>query len=189
MAGELEKLVETLPDTITQLDTQIAKIDSTVADITADQTAVGEVMSNMTTASNAWIVDKSNEILALTLVKGVTAQYGGTYGVSDVDDWSILSAGYIPNDDRWPAKLVYDDTFVVSAAPVSGAETRQYNRQVDFPEAYDHLTKAPGTDGTYGVNSRITSLGTAKTLAQANQTAFKTFLKAYRRNSPFPRSD
>lgn len=189
MAGELEKLVETLPDTITQLDTQIAKIDSTIADITADQIAVDGVMSTMTTGATAWISVKTDEILALTLVKGVTANFGGSFGVSDVDDWSILSAGYIPNDDRWPAKLAYDDTFVVSAAPVSGAETRQYNRQVDFPEAYDHLTKTPGTDGTYGVNSRITSLGTAKTLAQANQTAFKTFLKAYRRNSPFPRSN
>ncbi len=165
----LDDLIEDLPDTISQLDTAISNIEEQVQFLTDDKTAVEFSMSTMTSAASGWMFDKAAE-LGFTKSKVITS---GTWSIDNLTDWAIVSAGL---------DAVYGSDFVTSGAP-SAAETQHFNRQIDFPLAYDHINHGLATDGTYGLDDKITNLGTAKTLQESNRTAFEGFLKAYDRNN------
>jgi len=168
--SKLDELIESLPDTITQLETSIEKIDDQIDFLTNDQTGVTESMSMMTTAALAWMGAKAT---ALNPTYSVVTS--GTWGVDNLTDWCIVDPGEAPGT---PLYKIYSWGEVTSA----GADIPQYRRQDDFPEAYDHINHDLGTDGTYGIADKISKLGTAKTLQQTNKTKYEGFLKAYTRN-------
>jgi hypothetical protein len=167
---KLDELIESLPDTITQLETSIEKIDDQIDFLTNDQTGVNESMSMMTTAASAWMFSKRDSINPTYSV--ITS---GTWGVDNLTDWGIVNSAFPPGS---PSYNVYTSGQVTSA----GGDIPQYRRHEDFPEAYDHINHDLGTDGTYGIADKISKLGTAKTLQQTNKTKYEGFLKAYTRN-------
>ncbi len=164
----LNDLIEDLPNTISQLDTAIVNIDDQISFLQDDQTGANQVMSMMTTAASAWMDLKAAELDPVL----ASAATSGSWSISNLTDWAIVCAG----------QPVYSWGEVTSGAP-SAAETQQYNRQIDFPVAYDHINKSLATDGTYGLADKITNLGTAKTLQESNRDAYSDILKAYDRNN------
>lgn len=164
----LDNLIEDIPEVITQLDAAIEKIEDQISFLQDDQTGVEHVMSMMTTAASAWMDIKAAELDAIS----ASAVTSGSWGISNLTDWAIVCAG----------TPIYGWGQVTSGAP-SAAETQQYNRQIDFPLAYDHIYHSLGTDGTYGLDAKISNLQTGKSLQESNRSAFKGFLKAYDRNN------
>lgn len=165
----LDSLIDDLPNTVSQLDTAIENIEEQVAFLNDDKTAVEHVMSMMTTAASGWMFDKADE---LGYNRG-SVRISGSWGVDNLTDWGIAPV--------YPT-TVYGSDFVTSGAPAL-PETQHYNRQIDFPVAYDHINHGLATDGTYGLDDKITNLGVAQTLQESNRTAFSGFLKSYARNN------
>jgi hypothetical protein len=170
----LQDLVDTLPDTISQLDTSLVKVDEQIDFLQDDLAGVEVVMSMMTTAASGWMYTKQQEYGATHKV--ITS---GGWGISNLTDWVIVDTT-VTNPNFLTYK-VFSWGEVTSGAP-SAAETQQYNRQIDFLQAYDHIYHDNGLTGTYGINDKITNLQTAKSLQQTNKTAFEGFLKVYDRN-------
>lgn len=164
----LDNLIEDLPDTISQLDISISNIGDQIEFLENDKTAVERSMTIMTSAASGWMDEKAAE-----LSPAASAITSGSWGIDNLTDWAIVSAGL---------KSIYGSDQVTSGAP-SAAETKQYNRQIDFPLAYDHINHSLGTDGTYGLNVKISNLEAAESLQESNRAAFKGFLKAYDRNN------
>ncbi len=163
----LNDLIGDLPNTISQLDTAIENIDDQITFLQDDQTGANHIMSMMTTAATVWMDVKATE-----LHPAANVATSGSWGISNLTEWAIVTAG----------KPIYTDTDVTSGAPSAG-ETQHYNRQIDFPLAYDHINHSLGTDGTYGLSDKATNLGTARTLQVSNREAFSAILKAYDRNN------
>lgn len=167
----LQDMIDILPDTISNLDTGIDNLQDSIDGLTAEQNAIEWTFTLMSTASSAWMDDKAND-----LDPTYTVITSGGWSVSNLTEWAITDPAANPDQS-----VIYSDTDVVSAAPPSGAETKQYNRQIGFASAYDHIHKDPGTDGTYGIAPKKTSLTTGKSLQTTNRDKYKEVLKVYER--------
>lgn len=167
----LQDLIDTLPDTISQLDTSIESINEQIDFLTDDSLGVSAVMSMMTTAASGWMDDK-----AFDLNPSYQVITSGSWGINNLIEWAIVDPAL-----GLDSYIVYTDVDVTSGAP-SATETQQFNRQLDFPEAYDHLNHDLGIDGTYGIYDKIDKLNISLGLQTINRDKYKTFLKAYDRN-------
>lgn len=166
----LQDMIDVLPTIITNLDSGIANLTTSITGLTDEQNAIEWSMSLMTTAASAWMDIKAND-----LDPTYNVETSGSWSVSNLTEWAITDpAAGLDNS------VVYSDTDVTSAAP-SGAETKQYNRQTGFVNAYDHIHKSAGLDGTYGISAKKASLTTGKTLQQTNRTKYKQVLQIYDR--------
>jgi len=177
--GDIEKLgemVNSYPTTISNIDKQIASLNPVISDLNDQKTAIENlVLAPLKDDSDIYLSQKAIELTgvgACNPVSCTVCTYGG-YGVSNLTDWIIVSAGAVcPNPvSVWsPGDL--DPLGTVE-------ESEQYQRQLDFAEAYGHITDAIGTNGTYGLNANISNLTTGKTILENNKAKYEHILSLY----------
>lgn len=182
----IQDLVDTLPDTISQLETSRENIDEQIGFLTDDWYGVSAVMSVMATAGFEWITGIADELTSET-GSAHSPSAGRSYGITNITDWIVYNMEWVgPQNPDNRFYVPYSDADVTSGAP-SAAETMQYNRQtIDFPNAYDNIYHSNGLDGTYGILNQISNLNRSKDLQTINQVAYEGFFKAYERNNPDP---
>ncbi len=165
-----QEIVDALPTTVSNLNTGITELNSSISGLTDEKSAIEWSMSVMTTGASAWMDWKANDLGAYTVITS------GGWSVSNLTEWAIVDLAVSKSNS-----VVYSDTDVTSASPPSLPETQQYNRQTGFSEAYDHIWKDNGLDGTYGIVARKTGLNTGLGLMENNRDKYKAVLKVYDR--------
>lgn len=167
----LDDLIVSLPITISQLDESLINIDDQRDFLYDDWFGVSASMSMMTTAASGWMYEKAAELG----FNKASVQISGSWGDDNLIEWAII------DKTLGEFNVVYSDASVASGAP-SATETQQYNRQLDFPAAYDHIWRDIGLNGTYGIEDKISKLTIAEDLQTINRDKYSTVLKAYSRN-------
>lgn len=165
-----QEILDVLPDTISNLDSGIYELNTSIDGLTDEKSSIEWGMSVMTSASD-WYLDWWSNVY------GGTVMTSGDYGVTNVTEWAIVDTS--KPSGGWDY-VVYSDTDVTSGSPGSYL-TEQYNRQIGFPDAYDHIYKTNGLDGTYGIDARKSGLNTGKGLMEDNRDFYSTVLKVYDR--------
>ena len=169
----LDNLIDTLPDTVANLDEALNGIQEQRDNLQNDWYGVSASMSMMTTAAELWMENKADELDVTYVV-----ETSGSWGISNLTQWGITDPAAPPGGVNYNQ---YTDADVTSGAP-SATETQQYNRQIDFPEAYNHINQDLGLNGTYGIKDKIQKLTVAENLTIINRNKYAGFLKAYSRN-------
>ena len=175
--ADLDALIVSLPITIAQLDESLVNIDLQREYIQNDWFGVSASMSMMTTASDQWQIDK-----AAVLSVDFAASAFGNYGDINLTQWHIYDSTVEPRTPSNPAYIQFDSGDVTSGAPSAYFDTQQYNRQIDFPQGYNHIHQEIGLDGTYGLKKRKSNLKIAEDLTTVNRDKYARFLIAYDRN-------
>lgn len=177
--SNLRDLVEALPLVIVNINKSIDNIDTTSRQLLDQQQAIEQsVMALMTSASSDWIDWKTT-----TTYSGVaSAHTSGGYGTTNLHDWCIVSAG------THPLYKLYSWGEVTSAGPqADNSEARQYNRQINFPNAYEHIHDDLSVDpGTYGIEDRISKLARARLLQVNNKEKYIEVAKIYQKYTSYP---
>lgn len=165
----LMSMGQELPTVTKNLRAAIDNIDATKVAVQEQIDALeNQVMSAMASASIVWIREK-----AYSLSPTYSFITSGTFGIDNVTDWGIFD----PNVDTGrPYYNVFLDTDVTSGSPVL-EETKQYNRQIEFPIVYDHIHHTTGLDGSYGLLDKLSSMDDGKALTLANETQYTGILK------------
>jgi hypothetical protein len=176
----LKQIVTNLPNTIDALGLSVTDITAAVADLQDQQDAIeNAVMGPMTSASDtfgdAWQAEFYSAFTRIT---------SGGYGVTNLDDWGIVDTT-LGKDNA--AYNQFKSNQIVSGGPaLSGSgwvslEALQYDRQVEFPQAYEHVNEVLSSTATYGILDRRTKLGTALTLTTNNEAKYTQVLKIYKK--------
>ena len=165
-----QEIVDVLPDTISNLNTGLIELNTSIDGLTDEKSAIEWSMSLMTTGSD-WYLDY------LVGIYGGTVVTSGSYGTTNVTEWAIVDTGAPPGGVNY---VIFSDTDVTSGSP--SYMTQQYNRQIGFPEAYDHIHRTNDLAyGTYGIDARKDGLDTGKDLMILNRDKYATVLKVYDR--------
>ena len=133
-------------------------------------------MGVMTSASDDWTAWKASDLGSYQVSSW------GNYGTLNLTQWHIYDVTSEPNNPATnPSYVVYDSSDVTSAGPVStNTEARQYDRQIEFPLAYEHIHDSLGvTPGTYGIVEKKAALTKGKTLQTNNEAKYSEVLKIY----------
>lgn len=169
----LQNMINVLPDTITNLNSGIDNLNTSIDGLTDERNAVEYTMTVMTTAASGWMDWKRDDLDPLYPDVTLTINTTGGWSESNLTGWNIWnSAG---------PSAVYTSSDVTSAYPASCGETRQYNRQLDFSEAYGHIHKVTDLNGTYGIAAKKASLIKGRGLQVKNRDKYKAVLKSYSR--------
>lgn len=166
-------MVDNLPETIGNFGTGISELNTSINALEDEQDAVEWSMSLMTTGASAWMIEKKDDLNPLYTVKT-----SGGWSSTNLTEWAIVDLDANKGSIN---RVVYSDTDVTSASPPTLPETQQYNRQVGFPEAYDHIHKVNSLTGTYGIIARKDGLTTGRNLMEDNKDKYQTVLKVYDR--------
>ena len=164
-----QEIVDALPDTFSNLTTGTYELNTSINGLTDEQSAIEWAMSVMTTGSD-WYLDYRAGIFGGTVVTS------GAYGVSNVTEWAIVDTSKPEGSVNY---VIYSDTDVISGSP--SYTTKQYNRQIGFAEAYDHIHKVNSLTGTYGIDARKTGLTTGLGLMEANRDKYQAVFRVYDR--------
>ena len=180
-SSNLRDLVSDLPGVIENLQTSITNIDGVLTILGQQKNAVeNDVMGIMTSASDDWGAWKANDLNPT--YSFVTS---GSYGTTNITEWAIV-------DPVQPSQgvnyVIYTSAMVTSAGPAAdSSEARQYDRQIEFVNAYEHVNDAVGiSPGTYGIDEKISALTDGKTLAQNNEAKYTEVLKIYDKYNNYP---
>ena len=166
----LQEMVDALPTTVSNFSQGIIELNTSIDGLTDEQSGVEWSMSVMTTGASAWMDWKAND-----LDPTYTVVTSGSWSISNLTEWAITNPA-VGKD----SSVVYSDADVTSASPTAG-ETQQYNRQIGFSEAYDHIHKVNSLTGTYGIVDKKASLNTGLGLMTSNRDKYQTVLKVYDR--------
>lgn len=178
-SSNLRDLVSDLPGVIEKLQTSISNIDDALTTLGEQKDAVeDDVMGIMTSASDEWGAWKAN-----ALNPTYTFVTSGSYGTTNITQWAITNPAVTKNQS-----VVYTSAMVTSAGPAAdNTEARQYDRQIEFVNSYEHVNDAVGVSpGTYGIDEKISALTDGKTLAQNNEAKYTEVLKIYDKYNNYP---
>ena len=165
-----QEIVDVLPDTISNLNSGIIELNTSIDGLTDEKAAVEWSMSVMTTGSD-WYLDYRAGVYGGTVITS------GAYGVENVTEWAIVDVGKPPGGIHY---VIFSDTDVTSGSP--SYMTQQYNRQIGFTEAHDHIHRTNDLAyGTYGIDARKSGLNTGMGLMELNRDKYATVLKVYDR--------
>lgn len=181
---KLQEMVNGYPKTIQDIDTQISFLDTNISDLNDQKNAIENIVfPPLVSGSDGYLTLKATELTGLgacSPVNCVVCTYGG-YGVSNLTDWVIVSAGSsCPTTGVivWgPGSTPSGSPFPDPLGPVEDAE--QYQRQVDFEQAYGHINDPVGLNGTYGISANISNLTTGKTILENNKAKYENVLAIY----------
>ena len=164
-----QEIVDVLPDTVRNLTTGTYELNTSINALTDEQSAIEWSMSVMTTGSD-WYLDYRAGVYGGTVITS------GAYGVENVTEWAIVDPTKPPGSVNY---VIYSDTDVTSGSP--SYTTKQYNRQIGFPVAYDHIHKVNSLTGTYGIAARKTGLNTGLGLMEKNRDKYQEAFRVYDR--------
>jgi hypothetical protein len=169
----LMSMGQELPTVTQNLRGAVDNIDATKAAVQEQIDALeDQVMSAMASASIVWIANKRTSL-------NPTWSYitSGAFGTLNVTQWGI----YDPSQRKSsPLYNRYLDTDVTSAgygSTPASEETKQYNRQIEFPIVYDHIHHVTGLNGSYGLQAKLDSLDDGRALTLANEEQYTAILK------------
>lgn len=166
---DLDKLTEMVngyPQTISDLEDSIAALEVIITDLGEQRQAIeNEVLAPLTSASNVYGEAKADSY-------GVVYSFctSGSYGVSNLTEWAVVSGGCPPDDHN----VVFKDSDVSSTV-----DAEQYQRQLDFAEAYGHIHDEVGASGTYGIADTVTNLQTGKNIQTINKNKIEAVKTVY----------
>ena len=98
----LQEMVDNLPGTISNLESGITELNTSIDGLTDERNAVEWSMSLMTTAASAWMLDKAND-----LDPSYSVVTSGSWSVANLTEWAIINPA-VGKDQS----VVYSDTDV-----------------------------------------------------------------------------
>jgi len=169
--SDFNTMVSQIPSAVANIEYSITKIDEQTDALQLEIDDIKDyTLSTMTSAASGYLITKAAE---LQMSLGVTTSVciSGNFGLmtqwvsggptDNLTDWSITSGGGIPCDDN----IVWDASDVTSAPPTSGADYKQWKRQIDYDRALEHIYREfndelypPGSENylpivTYGIQA------------------------------------
>jgi len=168
---KLREMVAGYPEQIQQMEDSITELTSIAADLQEQREAIENVvLADLTAQSNAYLAQKAID-LGVSSCGGICSYCtSGSYGVSNLTEWAIVSGGCPPS-----IHIVVFDSSDVSPT----VDPDQYQRQLDFPEAYDHIWKTVDETGTYGIKSTRDNVNIGKGIVEINKAKIETVKVIY----------
>jgi len=169
--SKLTEMVNGYDEQIQQLDDSITELTSVSNDL-ADQRAAIEnvVMDSLKTDSDSYLTQKAIDLGIGDCGGTCSVCTSGGYGTTNLTDWAIVSGGCPPS-----TKI---NVFTSNSVSVS-VDPDQYQRQLDFVEAYDHIHKEVDATGTYGIQGNKDNIDTGKSILQINKSKIQTVKALY----------
>lgn len=174
---KLQEMVdEILPAEIENASTSIVGLSAQKVELQDQISAIENiVLSAETSASDGYLTQKALDLGVAECGGTCFICKGATYGDSNLTDWIIVSGGCPPA----PSITVWDSSDVT---PSGGTpeDNAQYQRQVDFGEAYGHIHDPLGTTfGTYGLQGLIDGIDVGLGIQYKNKDKLETVLDIY----------
>ena len=168
---KLQEMVAGYPDQIQQMEDSITELTSIAADLQEQREAIENVvLAGLKSDSDAYLVQKAIDLTGVSCVQACSYCTSGSYGVSNLTEWAIVSGGCPPS-----THIVVFDSSDVSAT----VDPEQYQRQIDFAESYDHIHKEVDETGTYGIKHTRNNVNTGKGIVQINKAKIETVKEIY----------
>lgn len=171
---KLREMVASYPDTIQGYEDQITSIDGLITDIDDEISAIeNEVMTPLLSASDAYLAQKAIDLGVAECGGLCTVCTSGSYGVSNLTEWAIVSGGCPP---------ILNNIVFKSSDVSPSVDADQYYRQIDFEEAYGHIhdpIDASITYGTYGLLANKSNLSVGKSVVEKNKAKIETIFPIY----------
>lgn len=168
---KLTEMVDGYPDQIQQMADSIAELTSIAADLQEQREAIENVvLAGLTADSDAYLTQKALDLTGVSCVQPCSYCTSGSYGVSNLTEWAIVSGGCPPSTHI----VVFDSSDV---SPTVDPEQNQ--RQIDFADAYDHIWKTVDATGTYGIKGTRDNVNTGKGIVQINKAKIEEVLEIY----------
>lgn len=174
---KLQEMVDViLPEAIENASTAIVGLSAQKVDLQDQISAIENiVLSEETSASDGYLVQKALDLGATECGGTCSVCTSGDYGVSNLTEWAIVSGG-CPSS---PHIVVWSDSDL-SPSGGSPEDNAQYQRQVNFPEAYGHIHDPLGTAfGTYGLQGLIDGIDIGLDIQHKNRNKWETVLDIY----------
>jgi len=166
MATTLSEMISAYEQKVTDLTVGLTSISASIVDLQDQVSAAENTLSDITSATDAWGAAKAS-----TLSSMYTFCSSGSYGVSNLTEWAIVSGGCTP-----PHFIMYTWTDVTCAG-----EPDQWFRKLDFDSIYDHINDSVDVSGTYGLEANITNLQTAESVLEADKDKYEELIQTYGR--------
>jgi len=169
MSYTLSELVSAYSQKIENLTLSLVSISANIIDLQAQQSTANSTLTDLTASSDAWGTWKALQFGVPSAVEFCTS---GSYGVSNLTEWGIVSGGGCGSQKP----VIYKPSDVSTSE-----HPNQYYRQEDFAEIYDHINDSIDVNGTYGLAATIVNLQTAESVAEANRDKYTALVSSYGR--------
>jgi hypothetical protein len=176
--SDIEKLTEMvniiLPEFIENANTTIIGLSAQKVDLLDQISAIeNEILTPMLSASDGYLVQKVLDLEVSECGGTCSICTSGDYGVSNLTEWAIVSGGCLDSHI-----VVWDSNNVSPSGSI--ADQEQYQRQVDFEEAYGHIHDSLGTTfGTYGLQGLIDGIDIGLDIQKKNKAKYEIVLDIY----------
>jgi hypothetical protein len=168
---KLTEMVNGYDDEIQQLEDSITRLTEVSDDLGEQRAAIENVvLSELVSGSNTYLEQKA--ILVCSGGYPTTCTYctSGSYGTGNLTEWAIVSGGCPPSSH---------EVLFKSSDVSPSVDPDQYQRQLDFDEAYDHIWKTIDTSGTYGIQPNRDNIDTGKSILEINKTKIEDVKAIY----------
>jgi hypothetical protein len=172
---KLTEMVEGYPEQISQMGDSITELTAIAADLQEQREAVENVvLSAETSGSNIYLNQKAIDLGVAECDGTCSVCTSGDYGVSNITEWAIVSGGCPPS-----SHIVVWDSSSVTVSGGTVEDQAQYQRQVDFNNAYDHIHHPVDETGTYGLKGNRDNVLIGKGIVEINKAKIEQVLEIY----------
>ncbi len=164
----LSEMVSAYEQKVIDLTTGLTSIAESIVDLEGQVSAAENTLSEIRSDTDTWGTAK-----AATSGAMFTFCTSGSYGISNLTQWAIVSGG---TGCTPPHNIMYTVSDVTSAD-----EYDQWLRRLDFDEIYDHINDSVDVNGTYGLEANVANLETAESVLEADKEKYEDMVETYER--------